>query len=166
LKRNVIQGGSNMSAVPLETKADHWQFFNPETIPWTAWGMPKTFYKLLHIDEASGRFTFLLKVEREVTAMLHKHLGEAEAYIVEGEFGYGGERGGAGWYAYEAGGAVHIPDTRTGMVLFAISHGPIMGYNPDGSIAGVLDVEWMYETARANGAAGHIRRHIHFTAAG
>jgi hypothetical protein len=155
-----------MSAALRETKPDHWQFFDPGTIPWTPWGMPKTFYKLLHIDEASGRFTFLLKVEPDVVAVMHKHLGEAEAYILEGEFGYGAERGEAGWYAYEAGGAVHIPDTRTGMLIFAISHGPIMGFNPDGSIAGVMDVEWMYETARANGAAGHIKRHIHFTPVG
>lgn len=152
-----------MSAMPHETKADHWQFFDPGTIPWTPWGMPKTHYKLLHIDEASGRFTFLLKVVREVVATLHKHLAEAEAYILEGEFGYGAERGGAGWYAYEAGGAIHIPDSRTGMLIFAISHGPIVGYGPDGSIAGIMDVEWMYETARANGAAGHIKKRIQFT---
>lgn len=155
-----------MSAALRETKPDHWQFFDPRSIPWTPWGMPQTYYKLLHIDEASGRFTFLLKVERDVTAMLHKHLGEAEAYILEGEFGYGAERGGAGWYAYEAGGAVHLPDTRTGMLIFAVSHGPIIGYNPDGSVAGVLDVQWMYETARANGAADHIKRHINFTPIG
>jgi len=153
-----------MTSTPHETKPDHWQFFDPATLPWTPWGMPRTFFKLLHIDEASGRFTFLLKVEPDVAAVLHKHLGEAEGYILQGEFGYGEERGGTGWYAYEAGGATHLPTTRTGLLIFAVSHGPIVGYNPDGSIGGIMDVEWMYEAAKANGAAAHIKRRINFTA--
>ncbi len=31
------------------------------------------------------------------------------------------------------------------------------------TVAGIMDVEWMYETARANGAAGHIKKRIQFT---
>ncbi|HEX9772125.1 MAG TPA: 2,4'-dihydroxyacetophenone dioxygenase family protein [Steroidobacteraceae bacterium] len=148
-----------------DTKPDHWQFFDPATLPWTPWAMPQTHFKLFHVNEGTGSFTFLLKVEPGATAIIHKHLGEAEAYILEGEFGYGAERGKAGWYAYEAGGAIHTPDAPQGLLLFAIAHGPIMGYNPDGTIAGVIDVEWMYEAARKNGAAGHIKRHVRFTAA-
>ncbi len=147
-----------------DTKPDHWQFFNPATLPWTPWGMPDTYFKLLHINEGTGSFTFLLKVDPGAPAPVHKHLGEAEAYIIEGEFGYGpDDRGGSGWYAYEAGGAVHTPDSPKGMLLFAISHGPIAGYNNDGSIAGLIDVDWMYDSAARNGAADHIRRHIHFS---
>jgi 2,4'-dihydroxyacetophenone dioxygenase len=158
------QAKAPAAPLPIQnTKPDRWQFFNPETIAWTPWGMPGTFYKLLHLNEGTGSFTFLLKVEAGISAMTHKHLGEAEAYILDGEFGYGDDRGHAGWYAYESGSAIHTPDSPRGMLIFAISHGPIMGYNPDGSIAGVIDVEWMYETARQNGCADHIYRHTHFT---
>jgi hypothetical protein len=146
-----------------DTKPDHWQFFDPATIPWTPWAMPKTQFKLLHVNEGTGRYTFLLKAEAGAVAGIHKHLGEAEAFILEGEFGYGAERGKAGWYAYEAGGAIHTPDAPKGLLLFAVAHGAILGYNPDGSVGGVIDIEWMYEAARKNGAAGHIQRHVRFT---
>lgn len=159
------QAAERHPAAVRDTKPDHWQFFDPATLPWTPWAMPKTHFKLFHVNEGTGSFTFLLKVEPGATATIHKHLGEAEAFILEGEFGYGAERGCAGWYAYEAGGAIHTPDSPQGMLLFAVSHGPIVGYQPDGSIAGVIDVEWMYEAARSNGAADHIKRHVHFTPA-
>ena len=146
-----------------DTRSNHWQFFDPDTIPWTPWAMPKTEFKLLHINEGTGSYTFLLRADKGAVAGIHKHLGEAEAFILEGEFGYGKERGKAGWYAYEAGGAIHTPDAPHGLLLFAIAHGPILGYNPDGSIGGVIDIEWMYEAASRNGAAAHIRRHNIFT---
>jgi 2,4'-dihydroxyacetophenone dioxygenase len=140
-----------------EKRQTDWTFLPTDALPWTPWAMPGTFFKLLNISEETGRFTFLLKVEPGA-APVHKHLGLAEGYILEGEFGYGEDRGAAGCYTRELAGATHIPDTRSGMTMLAISHGPIAGYNQDGSIAGLIDVDWMYDMAAANGAAGHIKR--------
>ena len=42
--------------------------------------------------------------------------------------------------------------------MFAVVYGPIVGYNDDGSVAGVVDNDLMYELAAANNAAGHIER--------
>lgn len=152
-----------MPTPPLrETRPNHWHFFDPDTIPWTPWAMEGTRYKLLNINEADGRFTFLLKVDPGVTAPIHKHIGEGEAWILDGSFGYGEEMGRKDWYSHEAAGSLHIPHSPEGLLMFAISHGPILGYGDDGTIAGVIDVEWMYETARANGAADHIHRHTQF----
>lgn len=145
-----------------ETRPNHWHFFDPETVPWTPWAMPGTHFKLLNICEANGRFTFLLKVDPGTVAPIHKHLGEGEAIILEGSFGYGDEVGHAGWYSHESAGSLHIPHSPEGLLMFAISHGPIAGFNPDGSVAGLIDVDWMYETARQNGAADHIVRHTQF----
>ena len=36
--------------------------------------------------------------------------------------------------------------------------GPIGGFDDAGNLAGVLDIDWHYQTAKANGAAGHIVR--------
>ena len=144
------------------TRQNDWSFFDPGTIPWTPWAMPGTDFKLLNVDETSGAFTFLLKVDPGIVAPVHKHIGLAEAFLLEGEFGYGDDRGSAGWYTRELGGVIHKPDSPRGVTMFAVAHGPIVGYNEDGSIAGVVDVEWMYAAAAANGAAGHLRKHNRF----
>jgi hypothetical protein len=36
--------------------------------------------------------------------------------------------------------------------------GPIGGFDDAGNLAGVHDIDWHYQTAKANGAAGHIQR--------
>ena len=149
-----------------DLKPDCWQFIDPATIPWSPWGMPGTWFKLLNINEGSGSYTFILKVDPGVTAPIHKHLGGAEGFILDGELGYGpDDRGSKGWYAREVGGAIHTPDSPDGLLLFAIAHGPIAGYAPDGSVAGIIDVDWMVDMAEAHGAAGHIRRAHSFTEA-
>lgn len=155
-----------MATALRETRPNHWHFFDPDSVPWTPWAMPGTYFKLLNINEANGRFTFLLKVDPGTVAPIHKHLGEGEAFILDGSFGYGAEVGRAGWYSHEAAGSFHIPHSPDGLLMFAISHGAIAGYAEDGSIAGLIDVEWMFESARANGAADHIVRHTEFEPVG
>jgi len=135
-------------------------FFKPETIPWTEWAMPGTWFKLLYLNDTQGSFTILLKVDPDNEAPIHRHTAAVEAYVIEGEFGYGNDRGGVGSYAYEPSGATHEPTSPGGVIMFAIIHGPILGYNPDGSIAGVIDNDFMYDAAMANNAAGHIRRDL------
>ena len=59
----------------------------------------------------------------------------------------------------EAGGITHQPFTGPkGLVLLGFMFGPIGGFDDNGNLAGVLDIEWHYQTALANGAAGHIQR--------
>lgn len=132
-------------------------FFNPDTLPWTDWVMPGTCFKLLNINELTGGFTMLLKVDPDVTAPVHHHIGGIEAYVIEGEFGYGADdRGGVGCYALEAGGSIHEPSSPGGVIMFAVVHGPLVGYKEDGAIAAVIDGRFMYDLAVQNGVADHI----------
>ena len=128
-------------------------------IPWTPWGMPGTQFKLLHCDDASSLLVILLKVEPGTVAGVHKHFGAAHAYILEGSFGYEHGEVFAGDYMVEAGGITHQPFTGpNGLILLGFMFGPIGGFDEAGNLAGVLDIEWHYQAALANGAAGHIQR--------
>ncbi|MBP7334863.1 2,4'-dihydroxyacetophenone dioxygenase family protein [Niveispirillum sp.] len=133
-------------------------FFDPGSLPWLPWVMPGTFFKLLNVNPMNGGFSMLLKVEPDNWAPVHGHLGSVEGWLLEGGFGYGkDDRGRPGHYVFESGGIRHEPDTdKDGMVMFAIAHGPLCGYNDDGSIAGIVDARAMYDLAVAGGAAGHL----------
>ena len=132
-------------------------FFDANKLPWSDWVMPGTYFKLMNINELTGGFTMILKVDPDITAPVHHHIGGIEAYIIEGEFGYGDDdRGGPGSYVLEAGGSIHQPDSPGGTVMFAIAHGPLVGYNEDGSIAVVVDGRLMYDLAKQNNVADHI----------
>ena len=139
-----------------ETIHKHSVFFDPETLPWTEWVMPGTYFKLLNVNEASGGFTMILKVDADNEAPIHHHIGAVEVYIIDGEFGYGKDGGGKGHYSYEPGGSMHTPTSPDGTIMFAIAYGPIVGYNEDGSLALVVDKDLMYQMASENNAAGHI----------
>lgn len=132
-------------------------FVNLAAIPWTPWVMEGTHFKLLAINELSGGFSMLLKVEPGVQAPVHGHLGSAEAYLVEGGFYYEEDDPGyAGYYTYERGGSVHQPVSPQGCVMFAVTHGPLAGCNPDGSVSAVVDCRLMLQLAKANAAADHV----------
>ncbi len=132
-------------------------FFNPETLPWTPWVMPNTWFKLLNIDLKTGGFTILLKVGPNTQAPLHHHIGAIEGFMLEGEFGYEQDRGSVGWYVWEETGAIHTPTTTSGFVMYAAVHGPLAGYDQDGKLSGLVDAEMMLQLARENNAAAHIR---------
>lgn len=138
-------------------KPQHPVFFDPKGLPWLPWVMEGTHFKLLNVDKKTGGFTMLLKVDPSNAAPVHGHLGAVEAFIIEGEFGYDDDRGGVGSYVYEPAGARHEPTAPDGVIMFAIAHGPLVGYNDDGSVAGIVDGRTMYDLAVAGGAAGHIR---------
>ena len=44
------------------------------------------------------------------------------------------------------------------MILPGFMFGPIGGFDAAGNLAGVLDIDWHSQTAKANGAAGHTVR--------
>ncbi len=98
----------------------------------------------------------LLKVDAGNDAPVHGHLGAVEAYVVDGEFGYGDDRGGAGSYVYEAAGSIHQPTSPNGSIMFAIVHGSIVGYNDEGGVDGIVDGESMLKLARQHNVADHL----------
>ncbi|KQX26037.1 MULTISPECIES: cupin domain-containing protein [unclassified Sphingomonas] len=140
-----------------QTKLHRPAFYDVGQLPWLDWVMPETWFKLLNVNPLTGGFTLLLKVGPSNEAPVHGHIGGVEGILLEGGFGYGEDRGRAGWYVREAGGINHIPDTDPdGMVMFATVNGPLVGYHADGSVAAIVDGKLMYEMAEAGGAADHI----------
>lgn len=132
-------------------------FVDLAQVPWTPWVMEGTHFKLLAINELSGGFSMLLRVDPGVQAPVHAHLGSAEAYLVEGGFYYEeNDPGFTGCYTYERGGSVHQPVSPQGCVMFAVTHGPLAGCNADGSVSAVVDCRLMLQLAEAAGAAGHV----------
>ncbi|NOX70855.1 MAG: hypothetical protein GXP15_16870 [Gammaproteobacteria bacterium] len=144
------------SATVKAIKPSRPAFFDPSTLSWAPWAMEGTYFKLLNVDMKTGGFTMLLKVDPDNAAPVHGHPGAVEVYVVEGEFGYGDDRGGVGAYGYEAAGSVHEPTSPGGTVMFAVAHGPIVGYNDDGSIAGIIDGQSMLALAREHDVAEHL----------
>jgi 2,4'-dihydroxyacetophenone dioxygenase len=143
----------------LLTARGHRDFIDVAALPWTPWVMEGTHFKLLAINELTGGFTMLLKVDPGVQAPVHAHLGTAEAYLVEGGFYYEADQPGhAGCYTYERGGSVHQPVSPQGCVMFAITHAPLAGCHPDGSIAAVVDCHLMLQLAQQAGVASHVVR--------
>lgn len=131
-------------------------FFDPTTLAWAPWAMEGTYFKLLNVDHKTGGFTMLLKVDPDNEAPVHGHPGAVEVYVLEGEFGYGDDRGGVGAYGYEAAGSIHEPTSPGGTTMFAVAHGPIVGYNDDGTIAGIIDGQAMLAMAKEHGVADHL----------
>jgi 2,4'-dihydroxyacetophenone dioxygenase len=132
-----------------------------KSLPWTPWGMPGTQFKLLHCDDALSLLVILLKVEPGTEAGVHKHFGAAHAFILEGGFGYEHGEVYAGDYLIEAGGITHQPFTGpNGLILLGFMFGPLGGMDEHGQLAGMLDIDWHYNAAKANGAADHILRKI------
>lgn len=140
-----------------QTQLHRRAFYDLNDMPWLDWVMPETWFKLLNVNAITGGFTMMLKVGPNNKAPVHGHIGAVEGILLDGGFGYGEDRGRAGWYVREPGGINHIPDTDAdGMVMFATVSGPLLGYNADGSIAAVVDAKLMYELAVKGGGADHI----------
>lgn len=131
---------------------------NVDTIPWTPFPMPGTSFKLLNINETSGATTILLYVAENAEAPLHMHVGAAEAYNIFGRWAYEGEAEAIGpnCYVYEPAGIVHLPKQEAESLMFGIFHGPIIGYTPDGQVAGTITADLLYDLAAANNAVAHL----------
>lgn len=149
-----LKKSENMTVKAI--KPTHPAFFDPTNLPWSPWVLAGTWFKLMRVDRKTGGFTMILKVDAGNEAPVHGHLGAVEAYVLEGEFGYEGDRGGVGAYVYEEAGSIHMPTSPDGTIMFAIAYGPLVGYNDDGSVAAIIDGKMMYELAVKNGAADHI----------
>ncbi len=159
----VNQFKSSESTTVTATATTKSAFFDASKLPWADWVMPGTWFKLLNVNPITGGFTMLLKVEASNEAPVHGHLGAVEGIILEGGFSYDEDHGYTGNYVYEGAGIRHEPNTHAGgLVMFAVVHGPLCGYNGDGSVAGIVDARKMYDMAVAAGAADHIEKPAHW----
>ena len=126
-------------------------------IPWTPWALPGTWFKLLDYDRNHSYTAILLRIDDGAPETVHKHIGAANAYIIEGGFGYEHGEVYAGDFMVEAGGVTHTPHVhKGGSLLLGFMHGVVQGFNPDGTIAGVVDVDWHVDAAKKNGAFAHL----------
>lgn len=155
---------STENTVPVTTKKPKFpEFVRPAELEWVPWVIEGSFFKLLSVNERTGGFTCIVKVEPSNASPPHMHIGDAEGYIIDGDMGYGdGARGETGDYIREYAGVIHAPDSKKGMTVLIVMHSPIVGYNPDGSIAAVVDARMMYDLARAAGQVGHIKAHFEY----
>jgi 2,4'-dihydroxyacetophenone dioxygenase len=152
-----------MSAEPITTAIgtaypDGSTVVRGNDIPWTPWAGPGTWYKLFYIDPDTGFMSFLLKVDANTPGGNHKHYGAAMGYVLEGKWGYSDREFRSGDFFKEGGAVTHAPVTGDeGTIMVAYGFGPIAFFDEEGTQLGVVDAHWMYETARANGAADHIQ---------
>ena len=132
------------------------EFIDPEQIPWTDWLMPGTRFKLLYCNLVTGSFTVILQVDAGSVAPPHWHIGNVQAYIIDGGFYYEeDDMGETGMYTCEVAGAVHSPTSPQGTTMFAMVDGPIAGYAPEGELGAIADARLHYYIAAANDAVGH-----------
>jgi 2,4'-dihydroxyacetophenone dioxygenase len=151
----VIDRPQTEASVKVVSKAGTYMA-DVDKIPWTPFVFPKTFFKLLHLNEDRGAATLLLLAEQGAPTPIHKHVGAAEVYVLRGSFSYEEGTAHANCYVHEAGGVVHVAEANDEILAFGIFHGPLVGYNDDGTVAGVCDCELFYELAAKNGAVGHL----------
>lgn len=127
-------------------------FLDTSNKDWLPWAMRGSYFKLLHADETSGRFTLLIKIEKGVIAPSHLHIGAVEAYVLEGSFHYlenPAQQFTAGCYLYEDAGSMHQPASPEGTVMLAIFHGPVEGFDRNGKSKGRIDCTWHLEVWNA-----------------
>ena len=151
----LVDRPQTQSPVKVVSKAGTYMA-NADEIPWTPFVFPKTFFKLLHLDEDRGSVTLLLLAEQGAPTPLHKHIGAAEIYVLRGSFSYEEGTAHPNYYVHEAGGVVHVAEADDEIMAFVVFHGPLVGYNDDGSVSGVCDCDLFYELAAQNGAVGHL----------
>ncbi|MEQ5843778.1 cupin domain-containing protein [Paraburkholderia acidicola] len=131
-------------------------FVNPESIPWTSFPFPDTQFRLLNVDFQKGSMTLILRAGPDALTPLHKHIGAAELFVLNGWFSYEEGKGTKGDYVYEAGGVIHVAEAGNGVEALILFHGPIIGLDDSYSVTGVIDAEMVYSLAKANGATAHI----------
>ncbi len=129
-------------------------FQHVEELPWNPWVMPGVSYKLLSVNNRTGGFTCLLKVEPGTVAPIHQHLGAIELLVLSGDIYYDpAAKGAAGDYMYEPAGDVHAPASDAGCVLFCVFEGPIAGLDDHGNVALIVTNKLMAAMAGEHGVA-------------
>lgn len=127
-----------------------------EAIPWTPFVFPKTYFKILNLNESRGTSMLLLKAERDAPTPVHKHVGAADIFVLKGSFSYEEGTAYSNYFVHEAGGVVHVAEAQDEVLAIVTFHGPLIGYNDDGSVSGVADCDLFYSLAEAQGAVSHL----------
>jgi 2,4'-dihydroxyacetophenone dioxygenase len=127
-------------------------------LPWTPWAMDGADFKLLYISRSHGIFHALIRMRGGLETPDHHHFGEAHAFVLEGHFSYEYGTMYKGDYICEAGGIHHKPIIGPeGATFYVVFHTGLSGVGADGLPTGdIVDCEWMYRAAKANGAAEHL----------
>lgn len=130
----------------------------PDELPWTPWALPGTYFKLLSINRRTGMWACAMKIDPNTHTDVHYHFGDAHIYVTGGGYSYEHDRVNAGEYNIECGSVAHEPIIGDdGLENFVVFYGGISGIDADGKPAGdYVDVEWMYNAAKANNAADHL----------
>ncbi|WHZ09985.1 MAG: hypothetical protein OJF60_000424 [Burkholderiaceae bacterium] len=124
-----------------------------EDLPWLPLA-PKIGIRVLRLNPDTGGYTVMLRAEPGGVLPRHRHLGEAEIYIIKGSGTHlqtGDYR--PGDFITERNGAVHDPlEFREETVLLMVAHGPSAFLAPDGSDMYFMDVP-MLQGLMQRGAA-------------
>lgn len=89
-------------------------------LDWQSSGSDGFLLKTLHEDPATGRRTWLMKVEPGAYSPPHAHEEFEELYIIEGSFSDGENTYHAGDYAIRAPGAMHEAHSEGGAIVMVM----------------------------------------------
>ena len=144
---------------PCRRFADRAVVVRTSRLPWMPWAGPGTHCKVLHMDMSHAKTTVMIKIDPHTELGVHKHLGDAEAYMLEGDFAYEHGSAGAGDYLCEKGGIRHVPVAGGGgLMLLGMNYGSLHGEDNAGNLLGVIDNEYYLTQAVAHGCAAHLGR--------
>jgi anti-sigma factor ChrR (cupin superfamily) len=133
-----------MSFEPTELIVD------TNALPWIPMG-EGSWAKILRTCPETGTWTILFKQEAGSVAPPHRHLAAADFYVIRGRIEYRGGVATTGAFARERMNAVHERTSFPEETIYLLtSYGPLAMHAPDGSIAGILDVEALQALADAN----------------
>jgi 2,4'-dihydroxyacetophenone dioxygenase len=132
---NSVQIEQVLASAELRSTGD--QAREAESLPWVPQG-DGVFFRPLRLCPERGTWTNLLRVTRQGTVSLHKHLAPVEAWTISGQWRYL-ERdwvAAPGTYVFEPEGDVHtlVNAGREEMITLFVVHGPIEYMGPDGKL--------------------------------
>ena len=128
-------------------------------VPWTPWAFEGSEFQLLSMNRSTGMFCTLIRFKAGPLELPdHHHFSDVHAFVLEGDFSYEYGTMNKGDYLLEAGGVNHAPTIgKDGALFLVLFMGPVTGVGANGLPEGeVVDCEWMYRAAAANGAADHL----------
>lgn len=129
-----------------------------DELPWTPWALDGLRFKLLSINRRTGMWTCIIQIDPNTATDLHYHFGDAHIFVLKGGYRYEMERVNTGEQNVEIGSIAHSPVIDPeGAEVYIIFNGGITGADADRNPMGdYVNVDWMYNAAKANGAAGHL----------
>jgi hypothetical protein len=129
-----------------------------EELPWTPWALEGLRFKLLSINRRTGMWACIIQIDPNTETDLHYHCGDAHILVLKGGYRYEMERVNTGELNVEIGSIAHSPIIDPeGAEVYIFFNGGITGADADRKPLGdYVNVDWMYQAAKANGAADHL----------